>query len=134
MNIRFNMKKILLALIFLLYINVNASIVVMDADSGRILYSKNKSERKLIASTTKIMTTIIALENAKLTEYEINTMAQSRITDMINTPNAIKTSGNDSAKSNGQRPMPPSSVPVPPNSDPNMQPKRQMPIPPKALN
>ena len=68
MNIRFNMKKIFLVLIFLLYINVNASIVVMDADSGRIFYSKNKSERKLIASTTKIMTTIIALENAKLTD------------------------------------------------------------------
>lgn len=34
-------------------------------------------------------------ENAKLTEYEINTMAQAKITDMINTPNAIKTSGND---------------------------------------
>lgn len=68
MNIRFNMKKILLVLIFLLCVNVNASIVVMDADSGRVLYSKNKSERKLIASTTKIMTTIIALENAKLTD------------------------------------------------------------------
>ncbi len=60
------MKKILLVLIFLLCINVKASVVVMDADSGRILYSKNKSERKLIASTTKIMTTIVALENAKL--------------------------------------------------------------------
>ena len=34
-------------------------------------------------------------ENAKLTEYEINTMTQAKITDMINTPNAIKTSGND---------------------------------------
>ena len=62
------MKKILLVLIFLLCINVKASIVVVDADSGRILYSKNKSERKLIASTTKIMTTIIALENAKLSD------------------------------------------------------------------
>ena len=62
------MKKILLVLIFLLCINVKASIVVIDADSGRILYSKNKSERKLIASTTKIMTTIIALENAKLSD------------------------------------------------------------------
>ena len=40
----------------------------MDADSGRILYSKNKNEKKLIASTTKIMTTLIALENAKLTD------------------------------------------------------------------
>ena len=28
-------------------------------------------------------------ENAKLTEYEINTMAQARITAMINTPNTI---------------------------------------------
>ncbi len=62
------MKKILLVLIFLLCINVSASIVVMDADSGRIIYNKNKSERKLIASTTKIMTTIVALENAKLTD------------------------------------------------------------------
>lgn len=34
-------------------------------------------------------------ENAKLTEYEINTMTQAKITDMLNTPNSIKTSGND---------------------------------------
>ena len=34
-------------------------------------------------------------ENNKLTEYEINTMAQAKITDMINTPNSIKTVGND---------------------------------------
>ena len=34
-------------------------------------------------------------ENAKLSEYEINSMAQAKITDMINTPNSIKTSGND---------------------------------------
>ena len=34
-------------------------------------------------------------ENAKLTEYEINSMAQAKITDMINTPNSIKTCGND---------------------------------------
>ena len=30
-----------------------------------------------------------------MTEYEINSMTQAKITDMINTPNAIKTSGND---------------------------------------
>lgn len=61
------MKKILLVLIFLLCVNiVDASIVVMDADSGRIIYSKNKEEKKLIASTTKIMTSIIALEHAPL--------------------------------------------------------------------
>ena len=34
-------------------------------------------------------------ENHQLTEYEINTMAQARVTDMLNTPNSIKTSGND---------------------------------------
>ena len=34
-------------------------------------------------------------EKAQLTEYEINTMTQARINDMLNTPNSIKTSGND---------------------------------------
>jgi D-alanyl-D-alanine carboxypeptidase len=38
----------------------------MDADSGRVLYSENKDQKKLIASTTKIMTAIIAIENAPL--------------------------------------------------------------------
>ena len=61
------MKKIIIFFILILFsINVQASIVVMDADSGRILYSQNKDEKKLIASTTKIMTSIIALENAPL--------------------------------------------------------------------
>ena len=60
------MKKILFLLLMCFYINVNASIVVMDADSGRVVYSENKDEKKLIASTSKIMTSIIALENAPL--------------------------------------------------------------------
>ena len=60
------MKKILFVLIFLLCIYIKASIVVMDADTGRILYSKAATEKKLIASTTKIMTSIIALENSTL--------------------------------------------------------------------
>lgn len=47
---------------------------------------------------------------------------------------SIKTSGNDSAKSSGSRPMPQQGIPIPPNSDPNMQQKRQLPIPQKALN
>ena len=34
-------------------------------------------------------------DKANLTEYEINSMAQAKITDMINTPNSIKTAGND---------------------------------------
>ncbi len=60
------MKKILRLMLLFLCINVKASIVVMDGDSGRILYGKNEDERKLIASTTKIMTAIIALENSNI--------------------------------------------------------------------
>ena len=65
------MKKILL---FLLCINifipyVSASVdtayeyVLMDMDSGRVLASKNMNSPKLIASITKIMTCILAIEN-----------------------------------------------------------------------
>lgn len=60
------MKKILIIMLLFLCINVKASIVVMDGDSGRILYGKNEDERKLIASTTKIMTAIVALENSNI--------------------------------------------------------------------
>lgn len=42
------------------------SAVLMDADSGRVLYEKNGYKEMPMASTTKIMTCIIALENAKL--------------------------------------------------------------------
>ena len=41
------------------------SAVLMDADSGRILYEKNGYEQRPMASTTKIMTCILALENGK---------------------------------------------------------------------
>ncbi|HEY9061318.1 MAG TPA: D-alanyl-D-alanine carboxypeptidase family protein [Pseudobacteroides sp.] len=46
-------------------INAHAAIV-MDANSGRILYSKNADQRKYIASTTKIMTAIVTLENGNV--------------------------------------------------------------------
>lgn len=46
---------------------VNATaVIVMDLDSGRVLYSKNAESRKSIASTTKIMSAIIVLENGNL--------------------------------------------------------------------
>ncbi len=61
------MKKIIIVLLFVC-IKINASIVVMDADSGRVLYEENKDKIMLIASTTKIMTSIIALENASLND------------------------------------------------------------------
>lgn len=42
------------------------SAVLMDADSGRVLFEKNGYEPKAMASTTKIMTCILALEQAEL--------------------------------------------------------------------
>lgn len=41
------------------------SAVMMDADSGRVLFEKNGYEQKAMASTTKIMTCILALENGE---------------------------------------------------------------------
>lgn len=43
----------------------STSTIVMDVDSGRILYQNNAYEKKLIASTTKIMTFVVAYEYAK---------------------------------------------------------------------
>lgn len=42
------------------------SAVLMDADSGRVLYERNGHEQMAMASTTKIMTLIVTLENASL--------------------------------------------------------------------
>ncbi len=47
--------------------NVTArSAVVMEAATGKILYSRDMDERRYPASTTKIMTLIVALENGNL--------------------------------------------------------------------
>ena len=59
------MKKILIIFLFLITIPVNASSIVMDIDSKRILYEENKDDQRLIASITKIMTAIITIENNK---------------------------------------------------------------------
>ena len=42
------------------------SSIVMDLDSGRILYENNANDKRLIASVTKIMTAILAIENGNL--------------------------------------------------------------------
>lgn len=61
------MKKIIFIIILVFSFNVCASTstIVMDTNSNRILYQNNAYERKLIASTTKIMTFVIAYEYAK---------------------------------------------------------------------
>ena len=66
------MKKILLLIILLLPTSVFAlevpsrNAIVIDQDSGRVLYSKNINDKHLIASTTKIMTAVLAIESGKL--------------------------------------------------------------------
>ncbi len=48
---------------------VNAlSAVLIDADTGRVLWGKNENEPMAMASTTKIMTAIVTLENADISE------------------------------------------------------------------
>lgn len=70
------MKKIIITLLIIVFFPVNCfamhdsarSSVVMDVESGRILYSKNMNEKRLIASITKIMTCVIVLENTSLND------------------------------------------------------------------
>ena len=44
------------------------SAVVMEAESGEVLYNKAMDERRYPASTTKIMTALVALEHSNLTD------------------------------------------------------------------
>ena len=68
------MKKVLLVVLsfFSLIISTKAittsgdGVILMDQGSGRILYSKNINKQKLIASTTKIMTALLAIESNQL--------------------------------------------------------------------
>lgn len=43
--------------------NAAHAAILVHMDSGKVLYEKNADERMLIASTTKIMTALVALEN-----------------------------------------------------------------------
>ena len=69
------MKKILLLIIILILLlipKVNASTtsassyILMDGVTGRVLLSKDMNSKRLIASITKIMTAIIAIESGKV--------------------------------------------------------------------
>lgn len=44
------------------------SAIVMEAETGRIVYAKDAGTQRAMASTTKIMTLLVALENADLQE------------------------------------------------------------------
>ena len=57
--------KICIFILIVIPLKTNASSIVMDIDSGRVLYENSIHEKKLIASTTKIMTAILSIENNK---------------------------------------------------------------------
>ncbi|MCI9010855.1 MAG: D-alanyl-D-alanine carboxypeptidase, partial [Oscillibacter sp.] len=40
----------------------------MDMDSGRVLYERNAGARMLIASTTKILTALVAIRDGNLSD------------------------------------------------------------------
>ena len=65
-----------------IYADSGYSTIIMDIDSGRIVYAKNINEKHLIASTTKIMTCILVLENIDLNEEII---VREEILDMYGT-------------------------------------------------
>ena len=44
------------------------SAILMDADSGRVLYQQNADKQMLIASTTKIMTALVAIREGTLSD------------------------------------------------------------------
>lgn len=71
------MKKILFFLILLLTIipsqlfalSINSpNAILIDADTGRVLYEKNANNTAYPASTTKILTAILALENCNIND------------------------------------------------------------------
>lgn len=78
---RMNRKLIIYSLVFILFIahipkkveasgSVNAqSAIVMEQQSGRILFEKDAYTKRRIASITKIMTAILAIESGKMNQY-----------------------------------------------------------------
>ena len=86
------MKKIILLAILLLIIPTDvfglsttaSSAILMDMDSGRILYKKDIHNPRLVASITKIMTAVLAIEKGNLNDVvtvgeEVLTMYGSNI-------------------------------------------------------
>lgn len=70
------MKRILIGILLIGILSGRASAlgvsagsaIVMDAHSETVLWKKNPGNKSLIASTTKIMTALVVLENAELTD------------------------------------------------------------------
>lgn len=57
------------------------SAILMDGDSGRVLYEKNADEERLIASITKIMTALVALESTEDLEAPVTVKREYTLTE-----------------------------------------------------
>lgn len=53
------------------------SAVLMEAESGRVLYAKDADTQRLIASTTKLMTALVALESGHSLEEDVTIPAEA---------------------------------------------------------
>lgn len=63
------MKKLIIVFFLLFPLNVSSkSITVMDQDTKRVLYSENQNDKRLIASISKIMTSLITLNNTNIND------------------------------------------------------------------
>ncbi len=77
------MKKIIILLLFIIPVNIRAydtsatSAILMEQKTKRIIYSKNIHTKRSIASISKIMTAIIAIESDKLYDTV-------KVTDVVN--------------------------------------------------
>ena len=69
------MRKLLVIFMFLMFLfsdvktieaTTDSSYILMDEESGRVLFEKNKDQRFLTASIAKIMTCMVAIENGNL--------------------------------------------------------------------
>jgi len=62
-------------------LNINAeSAILIDGDTGKVLYEKSAYEKRAPASTTKIMTALLALEHCKTTD--VATVTSEAITSV----------------------------------------------------
>ena len=59
-----------------------ASAILIDGHTGRVLYSKDSTTRRYPASTTKIMTLMLALENVSDLDATI-TIPRSKLSLMV---------------------------------------------------
>ena len=93
------MKKVFFCLCFILIIipktcfalSISSrSAILMDMDSGRILYEKAKDTPRLIASITKIMTAIVAIESGKLNDVVV---VDDSLLDSVDVTSGLKESG-----------------------------------------